>query len=267
MHFFHEKLAIEIGINEAIFLQNLYYLCKKNLLKEKIDKNFNISVTMSRASILEYQEYFSYTTIRRITKNLINFNLIEVNQLHKSVTNSLSYSLTPKAWMIMFALEKTGERKKIDSASAKFNNVFLLNFTEQLLKKSKGVLNITDLLSNPQEDLLRLADIIIEYRNLIEHNITIEERESNDIENFQKYFYEIEENISQNLILKKRIEKTFENINNYMIHIIVPAIKKFGILKVIEAVKNTVSEFLPTHSPVFYFYANLEKLTIQQNNY
>ena len=69
-----------------------------------------------------------------------------------------------------------------------------------------------------------------------------------------------EESISQNLILKRRIEKTFKDIKNYMSAIIIPAIEKFGILKVVEAVKKTVSEFLPICSPVFDFYANIHRL-------
>ena len=262
MHFFHEKLATEIGVNEAIFLQNIYYLCKNNLLKEKIDTNLNISITMSRANILEYQKYFSYATIRTITKKLISLNLIEVNQLYKSTTNSLSYSLTPKGWTIMFSLEKIGERKKIELTSANFESIPLLKFTEQLLKKAKGVFNLTDLLSNSGEDLLKLTDIIIEYRNLIERDRNIEKMESQNTENFQQYFFEIEESISQNLVLKKRIEKTFEDVKNYMSAIIVPAIEKFGILKVVEAIKKTVSEFLPSYSPVFDFYANIYRLNV-----
>lgn len=260
MHFFHEKLAAKIGVSEAIFLQNIYYLCKTNLLKEKLDKNLNISVTMSRANILEYQEYFSYTTIRNITKKLINLNLIEINQIYKSKTNSLSYSLTPKGWSIMFFLEKPGERKKIETTSAKLNNTHLSIFTKELLKTTKEVLDLTDLLSNSGEDLSKLTDIIIEYRNLIERDRNIEKMESQNIENYQQYFSEIEESISKNLILKKRIEKTFEDVKNYMSAIIVPAIEKFGILKVVEAIKKTVSEFLPSYSPVFYFYANIHTL-------
>lgn len=260
MHFFHEKLAAKIGINEAIFLQNIYYLCKTNLLKEKIDINLNISITMSRSNILEYQEYFSYATIRNITKKLIDLNLIEIDQIYKSVTNSLSYSLTLKGWAIIFSLEKKEERKKIEIASANFESTPLLKFTEQLLKTTKDVSDITDLLSNSWGDLLKLTDIIIEYRNLIEYNRNIEKIDFKDSENFQKYFYEIEDIISKNLVIKKRIEKTFEDIKSYMNKIIVPAMEKFGVVKVVEAIKKTVLEFLPSCSPVFSFYANIDKL-------
>lgn len=267
MHFFHEKLAIEIGISDAIFLQNIYYLCKNNLLKEKIDKNLNISITMSRTNILEYQKYFSTSTIRNITKRLIKSNLIEVDQIHKSVSNSLSYSITPKGWAIMFFLEKSGERRKIESAISNFDREDLLKFVEQLLKISRNVSDISDLLSNSGEELPKLADIIIEYRNLIEDNKKIEKKESKNSEDLKKHFYEIENMISQNLVLKKRIEKTFENVKTYVSKIIAPAIEKFGILKVIEVVKETVSDFLPSYSPVFNFYANLERLIIHENNY
>ena len=263
MHFFHEKLATQIGINESIFLQNIYYLCKNNLLKEKIDINLNISVTMSRANILEYQEYFSYATIRNITKKLLQLNLIEIDQIHKSVTNSLSYSLTTKGWLIMFFLEKNSERKKIESASAKFEYIPLLKFTEQLLKETKGVLNLTDLLSNSKGDLFKLADIIIEYRNLIESNRNIENTAPINLEDSQIYLSEIEEILSKNLVLKNRIEKTFKSIQNYMDKIILPAITKFGGLKVIQAIKKTISEFFPSSSPVFNFYENVEKISLE----
>lgn len=245
MHFFHEKLATQIGINESIFLQNIYYLCKNNLLKEKIDINLNISVTMSRANILECQEYFSYATIRNITKKLLQLNLIEIDQIHKSVTNSL----TTKGWLIMFFLEKNSERKKIESASAKFEYIPLLKFTEQLLKETKGVLNLTD--------------IIIEYRNLIESNRNIENMAPINLEDSQIYLSEIEDILSKNLVLKNRIEKTFKSIQNYMDKIILPAITKFGGLKVIQAIKKTISEFLPSSSPVFNFYENVEKINLE----
>ncbi|UPO99035.1 hypothetical protein MKD34_13980 (plasmid) [Cetobacterium somerae] len=162
----------------------------------------------------------------------------------------------------MFFLEKLGERKKIETASDKFNNTHLSIFTKGLLKTAKDVLNLTDLLSNSGEDLSKLADIIIEYRNLIERDRNIEKMSAENIENFQQYFSEIEDSISQNLILKKRIEKTFEDVKNYMSEIIIPAIEKYGILKVVEAIKKTVSEFLPSYSPVFYFYANIYRLNI-----
>lgn len=162
----------------------------------------------------------------------------------------------------MFFLEKPGERRKIETVSAKFNNTHLSIFTKELLKIAKDVLDLIDLLSNSGEDLLKLADIIIEYRNLIERDRNIEKMSAENIENFQQYFSEIEESISQNLILKKRIEKTFEDVKNYMSEIIIPAIEKFGILKVVEAVKKTVSEFLPSYSPVFDFYANIYRLNI-----
>ncbi|MGL5595557.1 hypothetical protein [Cetobacterium sp.] len=162
----------------------------------------------------------------------------------------------------MFFLEKLGERKKIETASAKFNNIHLSIFTKDLLKRSEDVLNLTDLLSNSGEDLSKLANIIIEYRNLIERDRNIEKMSAENIENFQQYFSEIEESISQNLVLKKRIEKTFEDVKNYMSAIIVPAIEKYGILKVVEAIKKTISEFLPSYSPVSDFYANIYRLNI-----
>ncbi|MDX8337338.1 hypothetical protein [Candidatus Cetobacterium colombiensis] len=256
MHFFHDNLAVKIGLHEAIFLQNLYYLCKQNLLKERIEENSKISVTMSRTKILEYQEYFCQTKIRRMTKKLIDLNLMEVT---KFKTNILSYSLTLKGWVTMFFLEKESELKKIETTSAQFSNTHLSDFTNHLLILTKGVSNLTDVLFKMTELVFKRTDIYIEDRNLIEINRKIEKMDS---ENLQNFLDEIDTIILENSILKKRIEKTFENIKNYQTQIIIPAIEKYGSLNVLKALKKTSEQFLPHNSPVGNFYWNLGELDI-----
>ncbi|MDX8337456.1 hypothetical protein [Candidatus Cetobacterium colombiensis] len=258
IHFFHKNLAIEIGVDEAIFLQNIYYLCKSNLLNEKLDTNSKISATLSRKKILEYQSYFSYTAVRRITQKLINLNLMEVTQDSVS-TNSLSYVLTLKGWITMLFLEKNSELKKIEMASAKFSNTHLSYFINQLLISAKDVSNLADVLLKSTEVVSKSADIYINNINLIERNIKIEKIAD---ENSENILDEIDSIILKNSILKKRIEKSFENTKNYKNKIIVPAIEKYGISKVIKALRNTSEQFLPHSSPVGNFYLNLNKLII-----
>ncbi|WP_432205642.1 hypothetical protein ACQ9ZF_12515 (plasmid) [Cetobacterium somerae] len=258
MHFFHENLAAEIGLHEAIFLQNIYYLCKQSLLKEKIKENSKISITMSRGKILEYQKYFCYTRIRRTTQKLVKLNLMEITQDNLN-TNSLSYALTLKGWITMFFLEKKSELKKIATVSAQFSNTHLSDFTNHLLIWTKDVSNLTDVLFKMTGVVFKRTDIYIENRNLIEINRKIEKMADENSENFLD---EIDSIILENSILKKRIEKSFENTKNYKNKIIVPAIEKYGISKVVKALKNTSEQFLPHSSPVGNFYSNLSELNI-----
>ncbi|MDX8337478.1 hypothetical protein [Candidatus Cetobacterium colombiensis] len=256
MHFFHDDLAKKIGVDEAIFLQNLYYLCKQNLLKEKIEENSKISITMSRTKILEYQGYFSYAAVRRISQRLIELNLLETTQ----DKTSLSYSLTLNGWITMLFLDKESELKKIATASAKFSNTHLSNFINHLLILANDVSNLTEVLLKSTEVVSKSADIIyIENRNLIEQNRKIEKMDSENLKNFLDEIHTI---ILENCILKKRIEKSFENIKNYQTQIIIPAIEKYGSLNVLKALKNTSEQFLPHSSPVGNFYSNLSELNI-----
>ena len=106
MHYFHEDLAKEIGINEAIFLQNVYYLSKKKLVKETINNTLDVWIIMSGTTIKKYQGYFTASQIKTFTKNLIESDLLKKEQRCLHGNNSLSYTLTDRGWIVMLYLEK-----------------------------------------------------------------------------------------------------------------------------------------------------------------
>lgn len=257
MHYFHEDLAREVGINEAIFLQNVYYLSKKKLIKETINNTLDVWVIMSGTTIKKYQGYFTASQIKTFTKNLIESDLLKKEQRCLHGNNSLSYTLTDRAWIIMLYLEKKCERKKFQNSLVEFNQCFWSNIFELWLKEVDYLSNSMDpwliLTKHKQE----LANIIIEYRTLIEQNRKIEKM---PYENLENSIEEIETIISKNLVLKKRIEKTFKEVENYLNEIIIPAIEKYGGLKVVKAFEKMSEEFLPASSPVSNFYVNISEL-------
>ncbi|MGL5191389.1 MAG: hypothetical protein ACRC7S_17240 [Cetobacterium sp.] len=269
MHFFNEKLAGQFGVYESLFLQNLYYILKQRLLSEKVDENLNPSITMSRTKILEHQEYFSDARIRRVRKNLLDLNIIETCQKHKRVSNSLTYSLTLKGWILMIALEKKSERKNIYKSLVNLTDPLLSKFIELLLIKAEVFAKLTEVRLISTELDAKLADIIIEYRNLIEKDRKIEKTAIDKKIVFENEFSEtinpnfenkIEEIISGNSIFKKRVEKTFLDSQKFNEDVLLPMITKYGYLKVLKALKKTVEEFLPSNSPVANFYTNLTEL-------
>lgn len=272
MHFFNANLASTFGIEESIFLQNLYFLLKSRLLAEKVDNNLIVSITMSRTRIREFQEYFSDAVIRRITKNLLDLNIIETAQKNKRVSNSLTYSFTLKGWILMMALEKKCDRKIFNKSIVNFNNTLLSECTEHLLKIAEDLSKLTDVLLISAELDAKLADIIIEYRNLIERNRKIEkitEPVENEITLSEKFaaidFYEqnkISEIISTNSIFKRKVEKSFSNYENFCNKVIFPSVQKYGPSEVVEALKKTVEEFSNTNSPVANFFMNLMELEL-----
>ncbi|MGL5744549.1 MAG: hypothetical protein ACRCXX_05300 [Cetobacterium sp.] len=269
MHFFNANLASTFGIEESIFLQNLYFLLKGRLLAENVDSNLIVSITMSRTRIREFQEYFSYAVIRRITKNLLDLNIIETVQKNKRVSNSLTYSFTLKGWILMMALEKKCDRKIFNKSIVNFNNTLLSECTEHLLKIAEDLSKLTDVLLISTELDAKLADIIIEYRNLIEKNRTIEKIKGSvdsEVSFFDSLNFDIqnqvEEIISENSIFKKRVEKSFSTAKNFYNKVVLPTIEKYGYSKVLEALKKCVEEFLPSNSPVANFYTNLTKLNV-----
>ncbi|MGL5988210.1 hypothetical protein [Cetobacterium sp.] len=121
MHFFNENLALKIGINESIFLQNIYYLSKKRII---FDKNIDneLWLKMSSTKIQEFQPYFSRSEIRTLIKNLVKNDLLIKNQNNKRVTNTMSYALTYRGWILMLSLEKKSELKKIKENLVNLDN-------------------------------------------------------------------------------------------------------------------------------------------------
>lgn len=268
MHFFNENLALKIGINESIFLQNIYYLSKKRKI---FDKNIDneLWLKMSSTKIQEFQPYFSRAEIRTLIKNLIKHDLLIKNQNNKKVTNTSSYALTYRGWILMLSLEKKIELKKIKENLVNLDDASWSYLFEHLLKDANELAKSTNPWFILTKDCTDLANIIIEYRNLIEKNKIIEKIKENDdpeIDFFDSLNFDIEnqveEIISENSIFKKRVEKSFLTSKNFHDKVVLPTIEKYGYLKVLKALKKSVEEFLPNNSPVANFYTNLTKLNV-----
>lgn len=259
MHFFDERLATHLGVNEAIFMQNLYYLSKKELLAETLVLKKEIWINISNTKIQELQPYFTRSTIRTITSRLIKFKFLEKKQLNKKQTNTLSYSLTDKAWIIMFSLENKENRKNLKKSIQKLECLDWLNLASSWLKSANDWLKLTNHWSNLTKDWLELTNIIIDNRFLIDINRknyfeTTFENEKLDVE--------IDMIINKNKIFEKRITKTFSEVSNFKNNILYDAVQKYGVSDVLKALEKTSETFLQHNSPVALFFANLTELQI-----
>jgi len=81
------KLAKNIGLNEAIFLQQLHYWLEKT--DRKIDGKKWIYNTLDKWQ--EQFEFWSITTIKRVIKSLKELGYIEVKQLSEDKRNKTNY--------------------------------------------------------------------------------------------------------------------------------------------------------------------------------
>ncbi|MGL5989326.1 hypothetical protein [Cetobacterium sp.] len=249
MHFFDEKLAHEIGLSEAIFLQNLYYLAKTYILRDmKTDKD-DVWIKLSTATIQKFQSYFSRSMIRTLTKNLLEEELIKKVQMNKSTTNAFSYSLTNRGWILMMALDSKVEIKKLKSVAEEFSSSKTSKMVLGFLKsaeKLKSRENIFSILSENSETLENSVETKVVQKS-IELIKTLEVEQSE----------EIAEIILESSTFKKRVERTFSAVENYKNLCLIPAIEKHGYSNVIIALKKTVQHFTAPFSPVANFYCNL----------
>lgn len=268
MHFFNANLAGKIGINESIFLQNIYYLSKKRVIFDK-DIDDELWLKMSSTKIQEFQPYFSRAEIRTLIKNLMKHDLLVKNQKIQRATNTSSYALTYRGWVLMLSLEKKNELKKIKENLVDLNDAPWSYLLQHLLKDANELVKSTNPWLILTKDCTDLTNIIIEYRNLIEKNRTIEKIKGevdSEVSFFDSLNFDIqnqvEEIISENSIFKKRVEKSFSTAKNFYNKVVLPTIEKYGYLKVLKALKKSVEEFLPSNSPVANFYTNLTKLNV-----
>lgn len=266
MHFFDERLATEIGVNESIFLQNLYYFSKKSLLEGKADSNNSVWVKMSITKIIELQPYFTRSSIRTIIKKLKDLNLIVTEQQDlKSSNNTSSYALTPLSWALMFFLEKRCDREALKQKIDKLERFSLSRFAKVLVKIAENLSDTTNGLSKIANSLLNLANIEIDNRFLIENRkskiITTEEKEfSENLEENYEVNKEIDILILENSTFERRILKTFLKLKKYKSEVLYPAIIKNGVSDTLIALKITSEGFLQHKSPVAEFYKNLGSL-------
>ncbi|MGL5356695.1 MAG: hypothetical protein ACRDAQ_09190 [Cetobacterium sp.] len=266
MHFFDEHLAEKIGINESIFLQNLYYLSKKNLIQEH--KTFNeedIWVTMSTSTIQNFQPYFTRSIIRTIIKKLEERDLIVKHQFEKRMTNTFSYTLTDRAWILMLTIDKKSDIKKLTASCAENSHAQWRNALSNWLNHSEQLAKIANLWLILAVDMQNLANIYIDNRNLIESNRNIEfsdleKNEKKDSSYTGEFNEEIHEILVSNNDFKRRVEKTFLGIDKFRDEIIIPSIERNGYLKSIEALKKAVERHLPHISPVANFRTYLMEL-------
>ena len=77
---FYPSLAKEIGVNEAIFFQELHYW----LMDSKKVKNGKKWVCMTYDEIQERLNFFSLNTIKKIIKKLSASNLILIDNFNES---------------------------------------------------------------------------------------------------------------------------------------------------------------------------------------
>ncbi len=268
MHFFNASLAKKIGINESIFLQNIYYLSKQKILFNK-NSSDELWLKMSSTKIQEFQPYFSRAEIRTLIKNLIKYNLLTKNQNNKRVSNTMSYALTYRGWVLMLSLEKKNDLKKFKESLVNLDEAPWSYLLEHLLKEVNELAKSTNPWLILTKDCTDLANIIIEYRNLIEKDRTIEKIKGEgdpEVSFFDSLNFDIENQvekiIAENSLFKKRVEKSFSTAKNFYYKVILPTVEKYGYLKVLKALKKCVEEFLPSNSPVANFYTNLTKLNV-----
>lgn len=111
---FDANLAKNIGVNEAIFLQNIWHWIKKN----KVDnKNFHDGKYWTYNSKRAYEEYYPFWTygqIRVIIKNLYIKNLILIGNYSDDKRDKTNwYTLSDS---MLYYFESVKEASKISSA-------------------------------------------------------------------------------------------------------------------------------------------------------
>jgi hypothetical protein len=88
-HFFDGKIAKEYGIKESVFITMFYMFSKSE----------GISCCMTYKELNEIFVYWSPTTIRTVTSNLIIKRLLKNIKLHPSkFENTKYFSLSQKGW-------------------------------------------------------------------------------------------------------------------------------------------------------------------------
>lgn len=262
MHFFDERVAQLIGVNESIFLQNLYYLAKKNLFDSKFDGD-KIWIKISTTKIIEIQPYFSRSTIRTVVKNLIEKDLLITTQQDKNTSlNTLSYALTSKSWALMLFCESKHTRDVIRSKIQVLEPLTLSHLANHWLKLAELLSESTNPLLNLAKLWSDLANIIIDNRYLIDNRIIkkINKEVIKSLDEDYELNREIDILILENSTFERRILKTFVKVKTFKSEIIYPTIEKYGTSEALIALKKTSDEFLQHKSPVAEFYKNLRQI-------
>ncbi|WP_426711219.1 hypothetical protein [Cetobacterium sp. SF1] len=191
-HSFSTELAKITGISGAIILNNVYFWIEKNLNNQKNIEDDTVWVNISRNRFLDYHPYFSASSIRTITTQLIKNDFLKTK---RASTGNLSYTLTEKGWNYYFRL-MDDENKELK-----------IKQTLDKIRKSSLQKTKTSLLINLSEEKLNLAKKL--NNNLILKE-KIQNRYGTSIEFIDKMFEFYSSETSPNKIISA-IEKTIDS--------------------------------------------------------
>ncbi len=170
MHYFHENLAVAIGLSEAVFIQNLYYLLKRRLLEIGFDQNKNLWVKLSSTRLSEFQPYFTRSQLRTIVRNLLVLGVVQNEKKHLQYnSNTLSYTLTTKGWAYMIYLDSFENQEKLKEVILKCKHQSWSKQGELWLFLAKTLAISDRPWLNLAKDWSNLANIYIEDRYLIDN--------------------------------------------------------------------------------------------------
>ena len=116
-HVFNVEVATKYGINEAIFLENIYFWTKTNIFN---GNNFNDGYfwTYNKLESFEgFMPYFSTQNIRTIIKNLVEKGAIQKGNYNKvKYDRTVWYALTIESLNLFLKDEDLETSKKIERA-------------------------------------------------------------------------------------------------------------------------------------------------------
>ncbi len=142
------ELAVEIGLNEAIFLQQIHYW----LIKSKNDFEGKKWTYNSYESLKEQFPFFSISTIKRIVKSLTEKGLLIISNFNTDTRDKTNwYSINYENFDALF------ESSNVNDASCQYDTMESVNMTPSLIgtetsteKKSKKKIFTSDDLSVAQ---------------------------------------------------------------------------------------------------------------------
>lgn len=99
IHIFQSNVAVEVGMNAAIILQNLYFWCEKNRANES---NYHDGYYWTFNSIKAYEKMFPYLTRNKINTALANLEkdgyIISGNYNASTYDRTKWYAVTEKGY-------------------------------------------------------------------------------------------------------------------------------------------------------------------------
>lgn len=118
-HSFSVELGTAYGVYEALFLMNLYFWLKMNLIKRQQIFDGKVWAEFPLRKVMERQPYFTESSLRTVIKNLKNNKMIIMAK--KQGRNILSYTLTDQGWSTMLKNDFTKEKSNITRELERLN--------------------------------------------------------------------------------------------------------------------------------------------------